>query len=70
MILKALAETGADPSATWMIGDTTFDMDMARSAGVHAIGVTWGYHPHTHLREAGAQLAVLLRELVAFKPLV
>ena len=68
MILKALAETGADPSATWMIGDTTFDMDMARSAGVHAIGVTWGYHPHKHLREAGAQMVVdsfadLLRHL-------
>ena len=28
-----------------MIGDTTFDMEMARNAGVKAIGVSWGYHP-------------------------
>ena len=68
MILKALAETGVDPSATYMIGDTTFDMTMARSAGVHAIGVSWGYHPHEHLHEAGAQIVVdsfagLLRHL-------
>lgn len=55
MILKALSETGADPAATFMIGDTTYDMQMARSAGVHALGVAWGYHPHDHLTDAGAE---------------
>ena len=44
MILAALAETGVAPQRAVMLGDTTFDMDMARAAGVPRIGVTWGYH--------------------------
>jgi len=55
MILAALAETGIAPAAAYMIGDTTYDMQMAKSAGVHGLGVAWGYHPHAHLREAGAE---------------
>ncbi|MGB0591122.1 MAG: HAD family hydrolase [Myxococcota bacterium] len=27
-----------------MIGDTTFDLEMAHAAGVKAIGVSWGHH--------------------------
>ena len=45
MILTALNETGVGQDRTVMLGDTTFDMDMARAAGVKKIGVTWGYHP-------------------------
>lgn len=44
MIHAALSETGVDASRAVMVGDTTFDMDMARAAGVKTIGVTWGYH--------------------------
>lgn len=44
MIHAALAETGVDPENAVMVGDTTFDMDMARAAGVGTIGVSWGYH--------------------------
>jgi phosphoglycolate phosphatase len=44
-ILTAMAETGIPAEDTVMIGDTRFDMDMARAAGVTGIGVTWGYHP-------------------------
>ncbi len=54
MIRKAITETGADPAATVMIGDTTFDIEMAVNAGVRSIGVTWGYHPVADLRSAGA----------------
>ncbi|KZM48623.1 HAD-IA family hydrolase [Labrenzia sp. OB1] len=54
MIFKAMAETGVEPHRTLMIGDTGFDMAMARAAGAHAIGVTWGYHDHTQLTEGGA----------------
>lgn len=54
MILEAMRETGAEPRDTIMIGDTTFDMEMARAAGVHAIGVKWGYHPHHLLARSGA----------------
>ncbi|HET9427411.1 MAG TPA: HAD-IA family hydrolase [Allosphingosinicella sp.] len=54
MIERALAEAGADPEASLMIGDTTFDMMMARSAGVRGIGATWGYHEADELIGAGA----------------
>lgn len=58
MILKAMAETGAAPERTVMIGDTSFDMRMARAAGVHGLGVTWGYHPGRELLAAGAHRLV------------
>ncbi len=49
MILTAMSETGIPPADTVMIGDTTFDMDMGRAAGVTTIGVDWGYHAAAHL---------------------
>jgi phosphoglycolate phosphatase len=55
MLLRAMEETGAAPGDTVMIGDTTYDMTMARNAGVAAIGVAWGYHTPEELTEAGAQ---------------
>ena len=54
MIMAALAETGADPDQTVMIGDTVFDMAMAEAAGVRGIGVDWGYHAAAELFGAGA----------------
>jgi len=44
MVQAALSDTGLDARRAVMIGDTTYDMDMGRAAGVHTIGVTWGYH--------------------------
>jgi phosphoglycolate phosphatase len=58
MILEAMREAGAEPHDTIMIGDTNFDMEMARAAGVHAIGVNWGYHPHAMLERSGASEVV------------
>ncbi|MCC7016333.1 MAG: HAD-IA family hydrolase [Rhodospirillales bacterium] len=58
MLHKAMAEAGADPSATVMIGDTTFDMEMARAARTRAVGVAWGYHGADELRAAGADRIV------------
>lgn len=58
MVLQAMAETGAEPGATAMIGDTAYDMAMARAARAGAIGVTWGYHPRTMLVDAGSHLLV------------
>jgi len=34
-----------------MIGDTTYDLEMAHAAGVKAIGVSWGHHSVERLRE-------------------
>jgi phosphoglycolate phosphatase len=50
MILTAMNETGVSREKVVMIGDTTFDMDMGRAAGVRTIGVDWGYHPSDSLR--------------------
>ena len=54
MIEAAMAEAGAEPASTFMIGDTSFDMAMARDAGAYALGVGWGYHDAVELTEAGA----------------
>ena len=45
MVEACLAEMGIDPTRAVMIGDTTYDIDMGRAAGVKTIGVSWGYHP-------------------------
>ena len=37
-----------------MVGDTTFDILMARNAGTPSVGVSWGVHPPQELRAAGA----------------
>ncbi|MCC2977276.1 HAD-IA family hydrolase [Sphingomonas sp. PL-96] len=54
MLELAMAEAGADPRDTVMIGDTSFDIAMAAAAGVHPIGVAWGYHSVAELTAAGA----------------
>ena len=54
MVLRAMAETAVDPNETVVIGDTSFDIEMARAAGATAVGVSWGYHPVEELLAAGA----------------
>ncbi|MCC1482501.1 HAD-IA family hydrolase [Roseibaca sp. Y0-43] len=49
MLQACLADTGVVASNAVMVGDTEFDMDMARAAGLHGLGVAWGYHPATRL---------------------
>lgn len=51
MLLAACDEAGVDPAKAVMIGDTTFDMQMALNARTAALGVDWGYHPATALRQ-------------------
>ncbi|WP_119307758.1 HAD-IA family hydrolase [Cohaesibacter haloalkalitolerans] len=55
MILQAMGETGVAAADTYMIGDTSYDMEMAVSARVNTIGVSWGYHTSDALMQAGAQ---------------
>lgn len=54
MLEAALFEAGALPQQAVMIGDTSFDMLMARSAGVRGVGVAWGYHAPAELLASGA----------------
>jgi phosphoglycolate phosphatase len=66
MVLRAMAETGVLPEHTVMIGDTSFDIDMGRAAGVRTIAVDWGFHPAErlgadHIIKSFGELAPLLR---------
>ncbi|MGB0959017.1 MAG: HAD-IA family hydrolase [Halocynthiibacter sp.] len=54
MVEACLRETGVDAQNAVLIGDTEFDMAMAKSAGVKAIGVSWGYHDVARLGAADA----------------
>lgn len=58
MVEAALAETGVLPRDAVMIGDTEFDIEMGRAAGVRTIAVTWGYHPIERLTAARPDLIV------------
>lgn len=60
MLEQAMREAGCAPEETLFVGDTTFDVEMAVSAGATPVGVAWGYHPVADLRRAGAA-AVLAR---------
>ena len=62
MVTQAIAEAGATPATTMVIGDTSFDMAMALAAGATAIGAGWGYHDLQELLDAGA-VAVAERPL-------
>jgi len=58
MIEQAMDAVGITPSHTVMVGDSTYDMAMARAAGALPIGVAWGFQPVAALREAGAERIV------------
>jgi phosphoglycolate phosphatase len=67
-IIRILADTEAERSATWMVGDSAVDVKTGRAAGVRTCGVTYGYAPHTfehhppdHLIDEFAQLPNLVR---------
>jgi phosphoglycolate phosphatase len=54
MIAAALADFGAKPEHTVMIGDRRFDIEGAVANHVRGIGVLWGFGSCTELELAGA----------------
>ena len=54
MVEQAIADAGAAPETSIVVGDTSFDMAMAVNAGARGIGAGWGYHQADELLEAGA----------------
>ncbi len=54
MVREALKAANASPAEAVMIGDTAFDMTMARGAGVRALGVAWGFHTADEIAAGGA----------------
>ncbi|HST91525.1 MAG TPA: HAD-IA family hydrolase [Brevundimonas sp.] len=55
MLQAAMDACGADSASTVMIGDTAHDVQMALNAGVHPLGVAWGFHTVEEQRAAGAR---------------
>ncbi len=61
LIRQALPE---DAGEVWMVGDRCFDMEGGTKAGVHTLGVTYGYGSEEELMESGAErLAKTPREI-------
>lgn len=58
MLQSMIQQSGLNETDTIMIGDTTYDMQMAKSAGALAIGVSWGCHTVDQLKQAGADYIV------------
>lgn len=54
MIHACLRETGVEAAGAVIIGDTEYDVEMGKAAGIAAIGVSWGYHPRARLARADA----------------
>jgi len=65
---QAMAESGVEPARTLLLGDTTYDMQMAGNAGVRAVGVSWGYHSREMLLSAGA--SCVIDRIEALEPLI
>jgi len=53
--LAAAEAVGVPPEDFLYLGDTDVDMCCARNAGMHAIGVTWGFRTAEELLAAGAE---------------
>jgi phosphoglycolate phosphatase len=54
MVLECMAEMGVDASQTCVVGDALLDIQMAQSAGVAALGVSFGVSGSDELEHAGA----------------
>jgi phosphoglycolate phosphatase len=53
MLLELMAELGTRPGETLMVGDSRWDLEMARNAGVDAVAVLGGAHPEADLTACG-----------------
>lgn len=76
LLRQAMSDVGADRERTVMIGDTTYDIQMAANAGTTGVGVAWGVHEPAELRAAGAshiveafhELPSIIHELIGDEP--
>ena len=60
--LAVAAEMGIDPDHFLYLGDTSTDMICARQAGMHPVGVLWGFRQRQELEDAGAE-AIIARPM-------
>lgn len=55
MLAEILDFTSIDPQKAIMVGDTTYDMDMAANAGIAGLGAAYGVHTEQMLRDSKAK---------------
>lgn len=53
MLLELMEELGAGPAETLMVGDSRWDLEMARNAGVDSVAVLGGASVEVELRDCG-----------------
>ncbi len=58
MLHQILQQVGKTPDQAVMVGDTVFDMEMARRANMKRIAVTYGAHPKSALAGSAPDLLV------------
>jgi pyrophosphatase PpaX len=55
---RALAILGATPQNALFVGDSPFDVQAGRAAGVYTIGVTWGAFSREEMERCGADVVL------------
>ena len=58
MALELAARMNVAPGRCGIVGDSDFDIRAGRSAGMLAIGVTWGFRDAHELAAAGAHALI------------
>lgn len=58
MLEELSLELCVEPEQMLMVGDTTYDMEMAARFGCAAVGVAWGVHETDELQAAGAEVVL------------
>ena len=58
MIEEILAHCGVGPEQALMVGDSTFDLEMANRAGVDAVAVTYGAQSEAVLRQSSPRWVI------------
>lgn len=56
MLWEVAKELQCNPRELIVVGDGTWDIEMAKNCGAFGIGVTWGTHDEVQLRGAGADV--------------
>ena len=56
--LRVAGQIGLSPSAFLFIGDSSVDIQTAEAAGMHSVGVAWGFRGPKELEEAGCKTLV------------
>ena len=50
-----LGKAGVERENCYMVGDSAVDIKTAQNAGIHSIGVSWGFRSREELEQAGAE---------------